>query len=399
MVALDEIAMSVVIPVRNDGQFLENVLTEINNQKVLPIEIVIIDSSANEGVKRFVKAYGGTAPIIYHHEKKAYPGRARNSGVNLASSEWIAFLDCKTVPERDWLERYQYLIQAYHADVVFGVTKFDAASPFQKALRAATYGKIGHHTVPGTLIKKNVFTDSGGFLEHVRMGEDIEWRERLIKNGFNIHTPDEPVVTYNGLPDSFVSTLRKYLKSAYHTARLNIMSNVKNTYLSLALILSAIILPKWNHIIGRWDANPLFIPHVTKIYLLALVCLFLIYQLMHYLFFRNMSQTLFFRTIKLMVIGFISMAVYKWNAVIAEWMEDAVFYVPHITKMYVGGLILASIFYRGIFLPIRREVEPRFLFPVKWINVGMLGLSLDLLKAPGYVLGAVISIFLRLTRE
>jgi glycosyltransferase involved in cell wall biosynthesis len=363
---------------------------------VLPNEIVIVDSSSSDDVKGFVEQYTGTVPVIYHREKKAYPGKARNIGVDLANEKWIAFLDCKTVPEKDWLERYQYLIQAYHADVVIGVTRFEAASPFQKSLRAATYGKIGHHTVPGTLIKKKVFTDSGGFLEHVRMGEDIEWRERLIKNGLNIHRSEETVVTYTGLPTNLSSTLKKYLISAYHTARLNILRNVKDAYLTLLLILSTIILPKWNHLIGGWDTNPLFIPHVTKIYLIALVFLFLAYQLVHYLFFRNVSQTLFSRTLQLVALIFITIAVFNWNAVIAGWMEDAVLYVPHITKMYLSGVILASILYRGILLPLNRKVGTAYLLPFRWIKVSLLGLSLDLVKAPGYVVGSVIGLIKRI---
>ena len=389
--------ISVVIPARNDGKSLKTVLTAINSQTLLPKEIVIVDSSSNDALKRLVEKHQSTVPVVYHYERKAYPGRARNSGANLACGEWIAFLDTKTVPDREWLEKYQHLIQAYHADAVFGVTQFDAVSPFQKTLRAASYGNIGHHTVPGTLIRKKVFVDSGGFLEHVRMGEDIEWRERLIRNGLNIHKPNAPVVTYTGLPTNLSSTLKKYLISAYHTARLNILSNVKDAYLSLLLILSAIILPKWNHLIGGWDTNPLFIPHVTKIYLMALVSLLLIYQLVHYLFFRNISRTLFSRMLKLMVLIFITLGVYNWNAAIAGWVEDAVLYVPHITKMYVDGLILVSMLYRGILLPLKRKVAVTYLFPLRWIQIGLLGLSLDLVKAPGYVVGAVLSL-LRLPR-
>jgi hypothetical protein len=71
-------------------------------------------------------------------------------------------------------------------------------------------------------------------------------------------------------------------------------------------------------------------------------------------------------------------------------MEDAVLYVPHITKMYVGGVILVSILYRGFFLPLKRKVEPSFLFPFRWLQVGLLGLCLDLIKGPGYVVGAFI---------
>jgi glycosyltransferase involved in cell wall biosynthesis len=388
--------ISVVIPTRNDRQSLEIVLSAINYQTLLPKEIVVVDSSVDDDIQELVYNYDDALSIVYHREKKSYPGKARNIGVELARGDWIAFLDSRTIPDKSWLERYQHLVQVYHVDAVFGVTQFDAKSPFQKALRAATYGKIGHHTVPGTLINKKVFIDSGGFLEHVRMGEDIEWRERLMKQGFNIHRPEKPVIFYYGLPDNFSSTMKKYLTSAYHTARLNILRNVKDAYLTLLLILSAIILPKWNYLIGGWDTNPLFIPHVTKIYIIALVFLFLIYQLVHYLFFRSMSQKLFLRTLQLIAIIFITLAVFNWNAVIAGWVEDAVLYVPHITKIYVCILILTSILCRGILLPVKREVEPSFLFPFRWIQIGLLGLSLDLIKAPWYAAGSVIGTFKKL---
>ena len=385
-----------MIPARDSKESLGVIVSAINNQKLLPREIVIVDSSVGDDIQELDNNSDDALPIVYHREKKAYPGKARNIGVDLANSDWIAFLDSKTIPDEDWLERYQHLVQAYNAVAIFGVTKFKAESPFQKTLRAATYGKVGHHTVPGTLIKKKVFIDSGGFLEHVRMGEDIEWRERLIKNGLNIHRSEETVVTYTGLPTNLSSTLKKYLISAYHTARLNILRNVKDAYLTLLLILSTIILPKWNHLIGGWDTNPLFIPHVTKIYLIALVFLFLAYQLVHYLFFRNVSQTLFSRTLQLVALIFITIAVFNWNAVIAGWMEDAVLYVPHITKMYLSGVILASILYRGILLPLNRKVGTAYLLPFRWIKVSLLGLSLDLVKAPGYVVGSVIGLIKRI---
>jgi hypothetical protein len=94
--------------------------------------------------------------------------------------------------------------------------------------------------------------------------------------------------------------------------------------------------------------------------------------------------------LQLIVLIFITLAVFNWNAAIAGWMEDAALYVPHITKMYVGGVILASILYRGIFLPIKRKVEKTYLFPLRWIQIGLLGLSLDLIKAPAYIFGAII---------
>jgi hypothetical protein len=51
--------------------------------------------------------------------------------------------------------------------------------------------------------------------------------------------------------------------------------------------------------------------------------------------------------------------------------------------------------HRGFFLPLKRKVELGFLFPFRWIQIGLLGLSLDLVKAPGYIVGAVIGMIRR----
>jgi len=387
-----EFSLCVVVPVRNDSQYLKSVLTKINCQSLAPKSIIIIDSSTDDAVHELIKYFEGDVSIIYHRMNKAYPGKARNIGVKLASSDWIAFLDSKTLPEDDWLERYHHLIEAYHADAIFGVTMFNAKTYFQKILRSATYGNVGHITVPGTLVKRQVFIDSGGFMEHVRMGEDIEWRERLVNKGLKIYTPDYSIVSYNGLPDNFLSTLKKYVNSAYHTARLNILIKVKDAYLSLILILSAIILPKWNYLITGWDTNPLFIPHVTKIYLISIVFLLMIYKLLHYLFFNNMSQALFSKTLQIILIIFLTLVALNWNAVIADWVEDAVLYIPHITKIYVLSVVLGSLLYRGLYLPLKRKVKQDFIFPLTWIVVGFLGLSLDMVKAPGYIAGSILSL-------
>jgi hypothetical protein len=89
----------------------------------------------------------------------------------------------------------------------------------------------------------------------------------------------------------------------------------------------------------------------------------------------------------------ISYSVYNWNAAIAKWVESAFLYFPHITKIYVVNLVLLSVTYRGLYIPLRRGVDKSYLFPMHWITVGFLGLLLDLAKAPGFLLGALVSIF------
>ena len=98
--------------------------------------------------------------------------------------------------------------------------------------------------------------------------------------------------------------------------------------------------------------------------------------------------------LKFLVFILCSYSVYHWNQIIAGWAINSILYIPHITKIYISSLVILSLLYRGLILPIKRKVEFKFLFPFNWILVGILGLFIDLTKSPFYVIGSLISVFL-----
>ena len=98
--------------------------------------------------------------------------------------------------------------------------------------------------------------------------------------------------------------------------------------------------------------------------------------------------------LKFLVFILCSYSVYNWNHIIAGWAINSILYIPHITKIYIGSLLILSILYRGLILPIKRKVEFKFEFPINWILVGVLGLFIDLTKSPFYAIGSLISLFL-----
>ena len=55
--------------------------------------------------------------------------------------------------------------------------------------------------------------------------------------------------------------------------------------------------------------------------------------------------------------------------------------------------------YRGIYFPIKNNISLSFLFPMNWLLVGCVGLILDIVKAPGYLLGTIFSPFLKTSRR
>ena len=398
---------------------VDKVISKLNNQTLLPQEIIVSDSSSGDEIENIIRNKSSKIKVVYFRQGRAYPfdrfiikfksflfgkksidlqnkGRsypyeASNLGAHEAKSEWLAFLDAPTIPNDSWLEDYCKIIKDKNVDIVFGVTKYLAISSFQQLLRASTYGRRGHETVPGTLIRKKDFIDSGGILEGVRSGGDIEWRNR-IKLSYGWITPSENALTYSNLPTDLFAAAKKFFIYQLHGARLNIQNKVKDVYLGILLILSAIVIPQWNGIVG-WEQSPLYLPYVTRYFLIALIVVFLSTLFVNKVLLRGLQNSFFLNTAKTIVFIFIFISVFRWNDVVANWVEESVWYIPNITKIYVGVILITSVIYRGLYFPLTNNVKKEYLFPFRWVSVGFLGLFLDAIKAPGYVIGSLTSPF------
>jgi len=382
------INISIVIPVFTEHENLKYLLPAINQQTLHPCEIVIIDSCPHTEVKELIDNIHIEIPIHYHREnKRAFPGKARNIGISIAKHEYIAFLDCRTIPSDNWLQHHSQLIKKNDASMIIGSTTVLADSKFQWFLRTATYGKRSYDSVPGTLMEKRLFESTGGFLEDLRMAEDLEWLKRLRRNQIKIISVATPFLKYDGLPKSLFSACRKYFESGYYTSF--VMENFKNLLLSALLLASILVIPKWNYYLFGWDSNPFFIPNVTKIVFLIVSSLLLIWRLFYVLTPRVLPDNIFVFSVKLTIFIIITLSVYNWNASMALWVEDAVLYIPHVTKIYVGLLLGSAFIYRGLIKPMMNETPLEDLLPKNWLFVGLVGVSIDIAKIPGTILGAM----------
>ena len=166
----NSIQISLIIPVFTGHENLKYLLPAINQQTLLPCEIVVVDSCSHTKVKELIDNINIEIPIHYHREdKRAFPGKARNIGASIAKYKYIAFLDCKTIPTNNWLYHYCQIIKENNTGIITGSTKVLASSKFQWYLRTATYGTRFFRSVPGTLMEKQLFESSGGFIEDLRM--------------------------------------------------------------------------------------------------------------------------------------------------------------------------------------------------------------------------------------
>ena len=383
--------ISVIIPTYHFADVAKRVIQATLNQTLRPTELIIIDSSSDNSIEDLANGLESDIPIVYQRVDQAFPGEARNKGAAIASQDWLAFLDSKTVPVSDWLESNFKALDESKADIIFGTTKYLASSSFQKCLQACVYGLKTIKTTPGTLIQKSNFDKIGGFREGVRTGDDMEWRETIKRSTLSYISPKRISLTYNELPEHLLPTLKRFFIYQLHTSRVDIQNTSKSIMFSFFLIFMTILVPKWNSIVG-WEDSIFYFPNITKLYIssLAVFALLIIFLKRNWVS-RYANSIVGFSIVVSAMITFFLIAV-SWNKVIAGWVEDSVWYFPHITKIYVFLALFSSIAYRGIYFPLKNGFAISDLLPFWWLKVGLLGLMLDIVKAPGYILGALLNL-------
>lgn len=381
--------ISVVIPVLDFPHTLPKILNAIENQIYKPKDIIIVCSGNHQSLKDFIINNKFKTPIHVKYVSKAFPGEARNIGVSLVKSPWVAFLDSKTLPDEDWLKTYFEYCFRNNLECILGRTRFISNNKFQLTYKYCSFGNIVYDTVPGTLIKTSLVKNKVPFVKKFRYGEDRLWKSVIRKGTLNFYSPSKKYIDYIGLPSNSLEAIKKYYFSslrAYYKPESKL-----EIYMSLFLIIYVTILPKWNYTLDGWNNNLLFIPHISKIITVTILIFYvlqMIYSKKYYLK-RNSIFSYLLKYITIISILFIAL---NWNDVFTDWSEDSPLYFPHVTKLYILTLIFCSMINRGIIIPIKKKVNYKKLIPSKWLFVGLLGVLLDLTK----FFGLLCRLFLKL---
>ncbi|MCO6449350.1 MAG: glycosyltransferase family 2 protein [Caldilineales bacterium] len=168
--------ISVIVPVYNGADFLPGAVASIRAQTYRPIEIIIIDDGSTDETAAVASRLGDD--IRYRYQPNQGPGSARNSGINLARADFIAFLDVDDLwPERK-LERQMRLLQsdpslAYVTGMVqvcHWTGEADGRSQFSPVGAPREMFLLG-----AVLFRKSVFVQVGLFDESMPGGEDTDW--------------------------------------------------------------------------------------------------------------------------------------------------------------------------------------------------------------------------------
>jgi hypothetical protein len=82
----------------------------------------------------------------------------------------------------------------------------------------------------------------------------------------------------------------------------------------------------------------------------------------------------------LVVYPLLVLIAFNWNYLIADWKLNSPFYIGHVTKLVATLPILIYVIIRGIILPLKRGVQLRQLFPVRFLAIISICFVADFVK-------------------
>jgi glycosyltransferase involved in cell wall biosynthesis len=108
--------ISVIVPVYNGEKYINTCINSLLQQTFKNIEIIIIDDGSTDNSCQMAKKYPVT---VFHQENKGLSA-ARNAGMELATSEYIHFLDVDDSINAQFYEKFASAIDRHDADIFCG---------------------------------------------------------------------------------------------------------------------------------------------------------------------------------------------------------------------------------------------------------------------------------------
>jgi GT2 family glycosyltransferase len=215
---------SVIIPVYNRPEELNELLVSLSEQSYQNFEVIVVEDGSMIKSFHVIEKFDSNLSIRYISQENTGQGFARNHGMRIALGDFFIILDSDVILPLNYLKVLSLEIPRRHLDAFGGPdASNDDFSPLQKAMDFAmtslwtTGGIRGKLKNPAKYqargfnmgVSREVFEATAGFVDPNR-GEDIEWSIRVKKAGFKLELVEEAFVYHKRK-----NTLFSFAKQAF----------------------------------------------------------------------------------------------------------------------------------------------------------------------------------------
>lgn len=225
--------ISVVMPVRDGGAFLEPAVASILAQDFRDLELVLVDDHSSDDA---VATLDMTDPRLRVMPSEGTGvAAAANTGIAAANGEFIARMDADDVarPERLALQ-LDLLERRPDVDLVGGRVRIFAASPLRRgnqryeawlnrltgpdAIRRAMFVENPIPN-PTLMVRRDVYDRIGGYRTEIDWAEDYDWLLRADRAGLSMAKPRPVVLDWRDHDGRLTRTDPAFSSDAFMRAR------------------------------------------------------------------------------------------------------------------------------------------------------------------------------------
>ena len=224
---------SIIVPVYNRPDEVDELLESLSNQTQKDFEVIIVEDGSVKTCKDVCDKYANILVLHYYAKENSGPGQSRNYGAERAIGEYLLILDSDVVLPTGYIEAISQSLATNPTEAFGGP---DAAHPsFTSVQKAISYSMTSFFTTGGIRggkakldkfyprsfnmgIRRDVYLQLSGFSK-MRFGEDIDFSYRIVEAGYHPQLFPKAWVWHKRRTD-----FRKFFRQVYNSgiARINL---------------------------------------------------------------------------------------------------------------------------------------------------------------------------------
>ncbi|HSX47320.1 MAG TPA: glycosyltransferase family 2 protein [Patescibacteria group bacterium] len=235
--------ISLVIPVYNEVDTLNECLKAISNQTKKPYEVIVVDNNSTDGSSVIANRY----PLVkVINEKKQGVVHARTTGFNLAKGEIVARIDADSILPKTWIETVQDIFDSNEVAAISGSANYygvSFANIFNKIdlyFRKSLSRKLKDNLFlwgSNMAVRKDAWEDIKEYLCYTNgLHEDYDLAIHLQKFGYKVDFKSELVAAVS--PRRIDNDYIKFMKYVWRCPNTYRKHNIKSIRKMMPIILT-----------------------------------------------------------------------------------------------------------------------------------------------------------------
>lgn len=243
-----EVLVSIIMPAYNCEKYVFEAINSVLAQTYKNWELLVLDDGSKDNTLQIIEEFSRKDSRI-----KAFPNRknmgvsaTRNRGIELASGDWIAFLDSDDMWEPLKLEKQFEVVENKSVEFLFTGSSYvnEEGEPFKGLFEIpekVTYKKLRNQNViscSSVLVKKKYFENIK--MEKDEMHEDYAVWLRILKLGVTAYGVNEPLLIYRISRNSKSGNKMKTFKMTYKVFRFIGVNPIGSAYFMVRHVIASV---------------------------------------------------------------------------------------------------------------------------------------------------------------